>query len=295
MSKEGSQNEGCSSGSCPSGSQGSPKMAMGIQDKIIEDSLGRIRHKILVMSGKGGVGKSSIAANIAVGLANRGHKVGLMDVDLHGPSIAKIMGIDGLLDVTPENWIIPASHGANLGVVSMQAFMPDKDHAVIWRGPAKAGVIRQFIADVQWGDLDFLVIDSPPGTGDEPLTVAQMVKDALAVVVATPQEVALADVRKSINFCTTVNMKILGLVENMGAFKCPHCNEIIELYPCGGGEITAKQAGIPYLGSIPFDPEVVKACDAGRPIMDFDSPTTFTTAMSGILDTVESQTVKAEK
>lgn len=264
-------------------------MAHNMQDKIIESSLAKIKNKILVMSGKGGVGKSSIAANIAAGLAKRGKKVGLMDVDLHGPSIAKMMGINGMLDVTPDNFIMPWKYDKNLKVVSMQALMPEKDHAVIWRGPAKTGVIRQFIADVFWEDLDTMVIDSPPGTGDEPLTVAQVVPGAMAVIVATPQEVALADVRKSINFCQTVDMKILGLVENMAGFKCPHCGETIDIFPVGTGKITATQMGIPFLGSLPFDPAVVKACDNGTPIINLNSNSPFSVSMNEILDRIEAQ------
>jgi len=265
-------------------SSSSPKgNPMQMQDNAIKDSLARIKNKILVMSGKGGVGKSSIAANIAVGLAKEGKKVGLMDVDLHGPSIAKIMGISSLLDVTPENKIMPWTFDNNLKVVSMQALMPEKDVAVIWRGPAKTGVIRQFIADVHWEDLDYIVIDSPPGTGDEPLTVAQIVPDARAVIVATPQELALADVRKSVNFCEKVNMEILGVVENMGAFKCPHCNEKIEIFPTGGAENMAQSMKIPFLGAIPFDPDVVKACDRGTPIMNFNAASPVSEAMKGII------------
>ncbi len=258
-----------------------------MQDTVIKNSLDKIKTKLLVMSGKGGVGKSSIAANIATGLAKRGLKVGLMDVDLHGPSIAKMMGINGMLDVTPENQIMPWSIDNNLKVVSMQALMPEQDTAVIWRGPAKTGVIRQFIADVHWEDLDVMVIDAPPGTGDEPLTVAQVISDAKAVIVATPQEVALADVRKSISFCKTVDMEIMGLVENMGGFKCPHCNEAIEVFPKGGGEYTATKAEIPFLGSLPFDPNVVKACDEGKPIINFNSDSPFSIAMQGVLDNIK--------
>ncbi|MBI9076768.1 MAG: Mrp/NBP35 family ATP-binding protein [Desulfatibacillum sp.] len=275
----------CSSEGCSS-AQGGGKMAHNMQDKIIESSLAKIKNKILVMSGKGGVGKSSVAANIAAGLAKRGKKVGLMDVDLHGPSIAKMMGINGMLDVTPDNFIMPWQYDKNLKVVSMQALMPEKDHAVIWRGPAKTGVIRQFIADVFWEELDVMVIDSPPGTGDEPLTVAQVVPDAMAVIVATPQEVALADVRKSINFCQTVEMNILGLVENMGGFKCPHCGELIEVFPTGNGKITATQMGIPFLGSLPFDPDVVKACDNGTPIINLNANSPFSVGMNQIIDRI---------
>ncbi|MDI6797414.1 MAG: Mrp/NBP35 family ATP-binding protein [Desulfatibacillaceae bacterium] len=279
--------EGCpSSGGCSGGNA-----AMAMQDKLIESSLTRIKNKLVVMSGKGGVGKSSIAANIAAGLAKRGHKTGLLDVDLHGPSIACIMGIKDMLDVTPDNFIVPWKYGDNLKVVSMQALMPEKDTAVIWRGPAKHGVIRQFIADVEWGDLDFLVIDSPPGTGDEPLTVAQVVTGARAVIVATPQEVALADVRKSISFCATVGLKVEGLIENMGSFACPHCEKKIDLFPAGGGQFTAKKMGIPYLGSLPFDPNVVRACDQGLPVANFKAESPFVAALDEIIDKIEKNAV----
>ena len=277
------QDKQCSQGSSCQSSKPSGNIEMDMQEKMIEVSLKKIKNKIVVMSGKGGVGKSSIAANLAVGLARKGFKVGLMDVDLHGPSIAKIMGMEGMLDITPQRLIIPWKFGENLSVVSMQALMREPDQAVIWRGPAKTGVIRSFIADVDWGELDYLVLDSPPGTGDEPLTVAQTMQDASAVIVATPQEVALADVRKSISFCKTVNMNILGIIENMGSFKCPHCNEPITMFPGGGGELMANNADVPFLGTIPFDPDVVKACDNGKPIIQFNENSPFSKAMDKIV------------
>ncbi len=267
------------------GGCGGSRAAMEIQDKMIESSLSRIKRKLIVMSGKGGVGKSSIAANIAVALSRKGLATGLLDVDLHGPSIAKIMGLTTLLDVTPQNLIIPYPAGQNLKVVSMQALMAEADHSVIWRGPAKHGVIRQFIADVLWDDLDVLVIDAPPGTGDEPLTVAQVIPDAEAVIVCTPQEVACADVRKSIHFCKKVNMRIAGLIENMGAFPCPHCGKTIPLFgDAEGGAKTARDADIPFLGSIPFDLTVPGACDQGRPVMGTDAQTPFASALAGIVE-----------
>lgn len=273
-------------GKCGSG--GGSTIASKLQDQLIESSLSKIRHKLIVMSGKGGVGKSSIAANIAVGLAKRGYRTGLMDVDLHGPSIARIMGVEGLLEITPDNFAIPKSIDG-LKVVSMQSLLnkEDQDKAVIWRGPAKTGVIRQFIGDVQWGELDYLVIDSPPGTGDEPLSVAQCVPDAQAIIVTTPQDVALLDVRKSINFCKIVNLKIFGLLENMGPFTCPCCGKTIELFRCGGGQRTAKQMAVPFLGTIPFDAAVVKACDTGLPVMSHDDQGEFSKALAGVVDQIE--------
>lgn len=260
MNMKQSTNNGCGGGRC-AGNQGADP-----QDGTIEKTLSRIKNKLIVMSGKGGVGKSSFAANLAVALAGKGLPTGLLDVDLHGPSIAGMMGIDGLLDVTSDQRAIPKTVGSHLKVVSMQSLMQDPDQAVIWRGPAKTGIIRQFIADVCWGDLDFLIVDSPPGTGDEPLSVAQTVAGARSLIVTTPQDVALADVRKSINFCRNVNMEIVGLIENMGPFACPCCGETIELFKSRGGRLTAEAMGIAFLGTLPFDPGVVKACDEGTPI-----------------------------
>lgn len=236
------------------------------QDMEIKERLSHIRHKILVMSGKGGVGKSTIAVYLAVALAKRGYKVGLMDVDLHGPSVPRLLGLKGsILPGSSQGKAKPVSYSKNLDVISIEPLLgEDKDRATIWRGPLKIGVIRQFIADIEWEHLDYLVIDSPPGTGDEPLTIAQTIPDAKALIVTTPQEISLADVRKSINFCHTVNMEILGIVENMSGFKCPHCGKIIELFKAHGGMLTAKQYGLRFLGSLPVEIDVVENGDAGK-------------------------------
>ncbi len=236
-----------------------------LQDAEIKESLGRIRNKILVMSGKGGVGKSSIAAYLSIVLAQRDHKVGLMDVDLHGPSIPRMLGIKaGIQQASGSGKAMPIALMPNLHVISIEILMGEnKDAATIWRGPLKIGVIRQFISDIEWSDLDFLIIDSPPGTGDEPLTVAQTVPDAKALIVTTPQEISLADVRKSINFCRQVNMDILGLVENMSGLKCPHCRKSIDLFKTGGGRLTAEKEGIPLLACLPIEPEVINKGDIG--------------------------------
>lgn len=259
------------------------------QDQNIKDSLARIKNKLLVMSGKGGVGKSSFSVNLAAALAKKGFRVGLLDVDLHGPSIAGMLGNSELLDVDRNQKVLPNKFNANLKFISMQSLMRDADQAVIWRGPAKTGVIRQFIGSVEWDDLDFLVVDSPPGTGDEPLSVAQTIGDAKAVIVTTPQEVALSDVRKSINFCRTVNLAMLGLVENMGPFACPCCGKTIEPFKSGGGAATAAKMGIPFLGTIPFDPQVVKACDSGRPLADSDESTTFNNELDAVVRNILAQ------
>lgn len=257
-----------------------------ITNKPINESLARIKHKLLVMSGKGGVGKSSVSAGLAVQLANSGYQVGLLDVDIHGPSMAGIMGIKELLDVTPEKMVLPHKVTENLKVVSMQSLMIEKDQAVIWRGPAKSGVIRQFVGNVAWGDMDFLIIDAPPGTGDEPLSVSQTIPEAKAIIVTTPQDVALSDVRKSINFCRTINMDILGLVENMGPFKCPCCGKTLAIFKSDGGKKTASQMAVPFLGTLPFDPQVVKACDDGHPTALQHTSAGFSSAMTLIVDKV---------
>jgi Mrp family chromosome partitioning ATPase len=168
----------------------------------------------------------------------------------------------------------------------MQSLLQNGDDAVIWRGPAKTGVIRQFIGDVRWGELDFLVIDSPPGTGDEPLSVAQTVPGAKALIVTTPQDVALADVRKSINFCKAVNLQVLGLVENMGPFACPCCGKTIEVFKSGGGRRTAAEMGVSFLGSLPFEPQVVKASDEGKPLLGEAADTPFTRELNAVVDKI---------
>lgn len=239
------------------------KMPEPDPDELARQSLGKIKHKFIVMSGKGGVGKTSVSVNLAIALANKGYQVGLMDVDIHGPDIPRMLGLTGMLTADADKKMNPISYSENLKVVSMESLMPDKDEAIIWRGPVKHTAIRQFIGEVSWGNLDYLIIDSPPGTGDEPLTVAQLIPDAKAVIVTTPQEVALADIRKSISFCKNVNMKIFGIIENMSGLTCPHCNKIIDIFGSGGGEKTALAYGIKFLGRIPFDPDMVKCGDQG--------------------------------
>ena len=235
------------------------------QDIEIKESLSKIKNKILVMSGKGGVGKSSIAAYLSVALAKRGHRVGLMDVDLHGPSIPRMLGLKGSIGPGARGGKAhPVRYIPNMEVISIESLMGEnKDAATIWRGPLKIGVIRQLISDIEWMDLDYMIIDSPPGTGDEPLTVAQTIPDAKALIVTTPQEISLADVRKSINFCRQVNMEILGLIENMSGLTCPHCGKMIEIFKTRGGMLTAKKEGLRFLGTLPLEPEVVSNGDTG--------------------------------
>jgi len=256
------------------GSCGAKASSPDSLENLIRCNLARIKHKLLILSGKGGVGKSTVAVNVAVGLAMRGLKVGLMDVDLHGPSIPGMLGLCGAAPaaageslIRPLVYEIDASGAEPLRVMSIDFFLKSRDEAVIWRGPMKIGAIKQFIGQVCWGELDYLVVDSPPGTGDEPLSVAQSIPGARAVVVTTPQNVSVSDVRRSITFCRSVKLDVLGVIENMSGLVCPHCNGRIELFKTGGGEKMAAQMGVPFLGRLPIDPSVVAACDEGKPFV----------------------------
>ena len=231
----------------------------------IPGPLARIKSKIVVLSGKGGVGKSTVAANLAAGLALEGLKTGLLDVDVHGPSIPRITGLAGARASMAGDMILPAEWNWNLKVVSMGFFLPNPDEPVIWRGPVKGGVIKQFLEQVAWGDLDCLVVDCPPGTGDEPLSVMQLLGPvAVALVVTSPQDVAIDDVRRSVSFCNELGNPVLGVVENLSGFQCPQCGAVHDIFKSGGGERMADALGLPFLGRIPIDGEVGKASDAGE-------------------------------
>ena len=256
------------------------------QDAAVDKVLRRIKHKLIVMSGKGGVGKTSMSVNLAIALAGKGFQVGIMDVDLHGPDVPRMLGLKGMLELSGNKKLEPMHRMENLKVISIESLTMSKDDAIIWRGPIKYSAIKQFIGDVEWGDLDFLIIDSPPGTGDEPLTVAQTIQDAKAIIVTTPQEVSLADVRKSISFCKTVKMEIFGMIENMSGFVCPHCSEKVDIFGSGGGERTAAEASIPFLGRIPMDPKVVACSDDGCSIQEKYADSEAAKAISSIADRV---------
>lgn len=260
----GSDGSGCAS--CASRPGGANPLAE--QDAHIRGTLGHIKHTLFVMSGKGGVGKSSVTVNVATALARKGFKVGILDVDIHGPSVPNLLGLGfGLdMDETGEK-LIPAEYLPNLHVISMDSLLQDKDTAILWRGPKKTSAIRQFLSDVQWGELDFLVIDSPPGTGDEHLTILKTIPDALSIMVTTPQEISLADVRKAINFLQHAHGTILGVVENMSGLACPNCGHEIPLFKKGGGKALAEHYGIPFLGAVALDPISVVAADAGTPVV----------------------------
>ena len=230
----------------------------------LQSRLCRIQHKIVVMSGKGGVGKSTVAVNLAMALALAGKQVGLLDVDIHGPSIPTMLGLEGQSITGNGQELLPIVVDG-VKVISIGLLLSDPDEAVIWRGPMKATVIKQFLQDVAWGDLDYLIIDSPPGTGDEPLSVCQIIGQLDgAVVVTTPQRVAEVDVRKSITFCRQLSVPVLGVVENMSGFCCPQCQEVTTILQAGGGRRIAESMGVPFLGAIPMDPKIAEACDSGQ-------------------------------
>jgi len=239
---------------------------MQSEQESIRRRIKQIKRKILILSGKGGVGKSTVAVNLAVSLALSGKRVGLLDIDIHGPSIPKILNLEGRRVLSLEDALLPIEMLEKLKVMSIGFLLRERDDAVIWRGPMKYQMIKQFLKDVQWGDLDFLIVDSPPGTGDEPLSVVQLLENADgAIIVTTPQDVALSDVRKGITFCRNLSLPVIGVLENMSGFICPKCGERTDIFKSGGGEHMAGQMNVPFLGRIPIDPQIVQACDSGRP------------------------------
>jgi Mrp family chromosome partitioning ATPase len=250
----------------------------------------QIRHKVMVLSGKGGVGKSTVAVNLAAALAMAGKRVGLLDIDIHGPSVPKLLHIEDAALSGSGNVIFPVKVGYRRGIVSVMSvgFMFGKrDDAVIWRGPRKYGMIKQFLRDVEWGKLDYLIVDSPPGTGDEPLAVAQLIENADgAVIVTTPQEIAVQDVRRCITFCRHLSLPVLGVVENMSGFVCPKCGERVPIFGAGGGRAMAEEMEVPYLGSIPIDSTVVTSGDDGEPMVQAHPDSESTKAFNRIIQTL---------
>jgi ATP-binding protein involved in chromosome partitioning len=234
------------------------------REELLRTRMQEVRCKLIVLSGKGGVGKSTVAANLAFSLAREGRAVGLLDVDIHGPSIPLLTGLEGHSLHSEADQILPVRASDHLWVMSIGFLLSRKEDAVIWRGPLKYNVIRQFLGDVNWGSLDYLVIDCPPGTGDEPLSVVQLAgSPAWAVVVTTPQQVALSDVRRCITFCEKTSLPVAGILENMSGYVCPQCGFEVDLFGRGGGEKLAREMNVPYLGRIPVDPAIVASGDRG--------------------------------
>ena len=252
-----------------------PKKNEEDRDKELKKRMSRIKHKIIVMSGKGGVGKTSVAVNLSYTLARAGREVGILDIDLHGPNIAKMLGVEGRGLVGSENGIEAVRVLPNLKAASIAFALPSADNPIVWRGPMKANAIRQFLEEVNWGELDFLIVDSPPGTGDEPLSACQLIPNVSgAVIVTTPQDVSIVDARKSVFFARQLKIPVLGIIENMSGFVCPHCGKETPIFKKGGGEKAAKDLGVPFLGRIPFEPDLVEMADRGLPFVQSqkDSP-----------------------
>lgn len=270
----------------------------GVKDVIVETSaevpqarklpekepIPKVKNTIAVASGKGGVGKSTVAVNLALALGKSGAKVGLLDTDIYGPSIPTMMGIHKQLETTPDQKILPLN---NYGIKLMSVgFMLDEETPLIWRGPLVMQIVKQFLTGVAWGELDYLVIDLPPGTGDAQLTLVQTIPLTGAIVVTTPQDVALIDARRAIKMFHEVKVPILGIVENMSYFQCPHCGEKTEIFSHGGGEKTSERYNVPLLGKIPIDPKIREGGDSGKPIVVADPASPQTEAFIKISQTV---------
>jgi Mrp family chromosome partitioning ATPase len=233
--------------------------------------------------------------NLAAALAQAGHMVGLLDVDVHGPSIPKLAGLEGRGLETESGRIVPVKISERLSVMSIGFLLGSRADAVIWRGPLKFSLIRQFLSDVAWGSLDHLVIDCPPGTGDEPLSVAQLVgRPAEAVIVTTPQELAVADVRRCVTFCEKVELPVAGIIENMSGYVCPSCGARVDLFGSGGGEALASEMNVPFLGRIPIEPEMVVCGDRGTPFVAARAGSATVEAFLGIVRAIERNSVCAE-
>ena len=246
------------------------KEALDLQMEEIKKNMAKIKNKIVIISGKGGVGKTTIAVNLTISLASLGYRVGILDVDITGPNVIKMLGVspEEKPRVDPDaKKFYPVNGPLNVKIVSMAFLTDSTDSPVIWRGPMKMGATRQFLGDVYWGDLDFLICDLPPGTSDETLDILQLIPDENVIVVSTPQEVAVMDARKTIKMTMIMKRNLLGIVENMSGFKCPHCGKFIDLYPPGGVEKASKDFNVPLLGKIPFETGVSFQGDEGLPFI----------------------------
>ena len=269
---------------------GSPLLTEeSIQEETkIQNTLRNIKHVIIVMSGKGGVGKSTVSSNLAMTLSMKGYQTGIMDIDITGPNIPKMFGVeDEQLTVNEERQLIPVAVPPSLKIMSMAFLLPNKDAPVMWRGPVKMGAIKQFIEDVNWGPLDYLVVDMPPGTGDEALSIVQLIPKADGmVIVTTPQDVALLDSRKSLVFGAGTHIPLIGIVENMSGFVCPHCGEVTNIFKSGGGEDTAKDMNVQFLGRVPIEPGIVDSGDSGMPVVLKYPDSASAKAFEGIIDKI---------
>jgi ATP-binding protein involved in chromosome partitioning len=261
----------------------------------LRNAMGKIKHKIAIISGKGGVGKSTVTVNLAAAFATMGKSVGVLDADIHGPSVPRLLGLEGQqVKVTPSG-VFPVDGPLGMKVMSIDFFLPEQA-PTIWRGPLKMRAIRQFLADVDWGELDFLFIDLPPGTGDEPLSIAQLLPDIDGVVIVTmPSELSSSIVKKAITFAERLNMPIIGVVENMSGFICPHCGEKTEIFQSGGGKKMAQEMNVAFLGSIPIDPKVGVDSDKGTPFVVSHKNSEATKAFMEIVKNVDEYLKKKQK
>lgn len=257
----------------------------------LSKNLGQIKYKIAVMSGKGGVGKSTVAANLAEAFQKKGFKTGILDADIHGPNIPKMLGVDGeIVQVDEENMMVPVKAESGLEVMSMAFLLDSIDTPIIWRGPQKSGTIKQLISDVNWGPLDVLLIDNPPGTGDEPLTVLQTIPDLDAVVmVTTPNSVSQEDVLKCVKMVEMLNIKNVGLIENMAYYICPHCGEKINIFGEGSGKAFADEMEINYLGDLPLTEKVSDSANKGTVMVDLDSESEVSKKFLKVVDEINSE------
>ncbi|AXV37365.1 MAG: ATP-binding protein [Methanobacterium sp. BRmetb2] len=272
------------------------KLALMEQNIKITKKMSHIKHKIAVMSGKGGVGKSTIAVNLATAFLKKGYKAGILDSDIHGPNIPRMLGIGDSFLKFEKNQILPIKTDDDMEVISTKFLLPDEDSPIIWRGPKKTGAIRQFLSDVKWGDLDVLIIDNPPGTGDEPLTILQSIPSLDGVIiVTTPQSVSLDDVKKCINMLKHLNISIIGLLENMSGFVCPHCNEEFSIFGQNNGEKIAEKMDIPFLGSLSVDINVSESIDNGIPVLKQNPDSVFSKGFFKIFSKIEDYIKEVEK
>ena len=257
--------------------------------KQLRERMERVVHKVAVMSGKGGVGKSLVTVNLAAALAAKGKRVGVLDADLHGPTVPRMLGLKGVHLESGENGIIAPKSRSGIKVASMDFLLPSQDSPVIWRGPLKMATIRQLLTDVDWGDLDYLLIDLPPGTGDESLTVLQLLPGIDGVVIVTmPNEVSGQVVEKSINFVRQLKAPVVGVIENMSYLICPHCGDRIALFGDGVAERVASDMGVPFLGSIPLEPKIAQNSDSGTPFVSENPDSPAAKAFIGIVAKIES-------
>ena len=257
------------------------------EDLHLTENMLKIKHKIVIMSGKGGVGKSTISANLAVAFANANRKVGILDCDIHGPSIPSLLGIKDKRPEMINQRIIPVKGPLDINVVSIDFFLPDISSPVIWRGPLKMRAIKQFLTDVAWEELDYLIIDLPPGTGDEPLSIMQFIDDLDGIIMITiPSNISQHVVRKAINMVRSMDTPIIGIIENMSGFLCPNCNKIYEIYGKGGGELLSEEFNINFLGKIPIDPLIAEYSDLGKSFLLEKTSTNCSKAMNSIIEMI---------